>query len=83
MRVPYPMGFHARGLDGRIDDPDAGWKGRGLWSTVQHGSTDGEIDFVIRNGIPPELVMEPFDDRLDETDTWNIVNYLSSLQKTR
>jgi hypothetical protein len=20
-------------LDGRIDDPNAGWKGRGLWST--------------------------------------------------
>ena len=33
MRVPYPLGFHARGLDGRIDDPNGGWKGRGLWST--------------------------------------------------
>jgi hypothetical protein len=33
LRVPYPMGFHAKGLDGRIDDPNAGWKGRGLWST--------------------------------------------------
>jgi hypothetical protein len=33
MRVPYPMGFYAKGLDGRIDDPNAGWKGRGLWST--------------------------------------------------
>ena len=22
-----------RGLDGRIDDPNAGWKGRGLWMT--------------------------------------------------
>jgi hypothetical protein len=32
MRVPYPMGFFAKGLDGRIDDPSAGWKGRGLWS---------------------------------------------------
>ena len=32
MRVPYPLGFHARGMDGRIDDPKAGWKGRGLWS---------------------------------------------------
>jgi hypothetical protein len=32
MRVPYPMGFYAKGLDGRIDDPAAGWKGRGLWS---------------------------------------------------
>ena len=33
MRVPYPMGFHPRGMDGRIDDPKAGWKGRGLWTT--------------------------------------------------
>jgi len=33
MRVPYPMGFFAKGLDGRIDDPSAGWKGRGLWGT--------------------------------------------------
>lgn len=32
MRVPYPMGFYAKGLDARIDDPAAGWKGRGLWS---------------------------------------------------
>jgi len=33
IRVPYPMGFYAKGFDGRIDDPDAGWRGRGLWST--------------------------------------------------
>ena len=33
MRIPYPMGFYAKGLDGRIDDPNTGWKGRGLWST--------------------------------------------------
>ncbi len=33
IRIPYPMGFYAKGLDGRIDDPNAGWKGRGLWST--------------------------------------------------
>lgn len=33
LRIPYPIGFFAKGLDGRIDDPNAGWKGRGLWST--------------------------------------------------
>ena len=33
LRVPYPMGFFAKGLDGRIDDEAAGWKGRGLWVT--------------------------------------------------
>ncbi len=31
MRIPYPLGFYSKGFDGRIDDPDAGWKGRGLW----------------------------------------------------
>ena len=24
LRVPYPMGFFAKGLDGRVDDPNAG-----------------------------------------------------------
>ncbi len=33
LRVPYPLGFYAKGFDGRIDDPNAGWKGRGLWSS--------------------------------------------------
>jgi hypothetical protein len=33
LRVPYPLGFFAKGLDGRIDDARAGWKGKGLWST--------------------------------------------------
>ncbi len=33
LRVPYPNGFFAKGMDGRIDDPKGGWKGRGLWST--------------------------------------------------
>ncbi len=32
LRVPYPMGFYAKGFDGRIDDPNAGWKGKGLWA---------------------------------------------------
>ncbi|PYO67545.1 MAG: hypothetical protein DMD69_10205 [Gemmatimonadetes bacterium] len=34
LRVPYPLGFYTKWLDGRIDDPTAGWKGRGLWATV-------------------------------------------------
>jgi len=32
IRVPYPMGFYARDVDGRIDDPKAGWKGKILWA---------------------------------------------------
>jgi hypothetical protein len=34
MRVPYPLGFYTKWVDGRIDDPKGGWKGRGLWATV-------------------------------------------------
>ncbi|HEV8265977.1 MAG TPA: carboxypeptidase-like regulatory domain-containing protein [Gemmatimonadales bacterium] len=34
LRVPYPLGFYTKWLDGRIDDANGGWKGRGLWATV-------------------------------------------------
>ena len=34
LRVPYPMGFYTKWMDGRIDDPKGGWKGRGLWATI-------------------------------------------------
>ncbi|MBN4047973.1 carboxypeptidase regulatory-like domain-containing protein [bacterium AH-315-O15] len=33
LRVPYPMGMFARSHDGRIDDPNGGWKGRAVWTT--------------------------------------------------
>ena len=32
-RLPYPMPFYTRGLDGRIDNANAGWKGRGIWTS--------------------------------------------------
>jgi len=46
-----------------------------------HGSTDGDIYTVIQNGVEPEMAMEPWFDRLSETDIWNVVNYLRSLAK--
>ena len=45
MVVPYPMGFWAKGLDGRIDDSNAGWKGRGVWS-----NTGNRTPFHIEGG---------------------------------
>ena len=30
--VPFPMSFYAKDLEGHIDNADAGWKGRGLWT---------------------------------------------------
>jgi hypothetical protein len=32
-RVPYPMGFYGKGIDGRIDDANTGWKGKAVYST--------------------------------------------------
>jgi hypothetical protein len=53
LRVPYPMGFHAKWLDGRIDDRNAGWKGRGLWATL--GSrTPWHLE--TGKGTPPKVV---------------------------
>jgi hypothetical protein len=34
LHIPYPMGFFSKNVDGRIDDPNTGWKGRGLWTTT-------------------------------------------------
>jgi len=45
LTVPYPLGFYAKGFDGRIDDPNAGWKGRGLWS-----SSGDRAPWLMENG---------------------------------
>jgi hypothetical protein len=53
MRVPYPLGFYAKGMDARIDNAATGWKGRGLWTT--HGtrtSFHGEGG----KGVRPQVV---------------------------
>ena len=34
LRVPYPMGYYSKGLDGRIDNPNAGWKGKGIYTPI-------------------------------------------------
>lgn len=47
----------------------------------QHGGTDGEIFTNIKDGIPPDLSMGPWGDRLKDTDIWNVVNFLKSIAK--
>ena len=39
LRVPYPLGFFSRGMDGRIDDPKAGWKGRAIYADYGPNAT--------------------------------------------
>ena len=60
LRVPYPLGFYTKWMDGRIDDPNAGWKGRGVWTTVStrapfhmetgRGTTSKVMHFQLRPG---------------------------------
>jgi len=59
MRVPYPLSFYQRGLDGRIDNPNTGWKGRGLWAvngtrTPWHQDTGkGQLPTMVRFQVRP------------------------------
>lgn len=48
-----------------------------------HGSTDGEIFDVIKNGVPPDFNMIPWKDKLKDPDVWNVVNYLRSIAKKK
>ncbi|MBY0509032.1 MAG: carboxypeptidase-like regulatory domain-containing protein [Rhodospirillaceae bacterium] len=59
LRVPYPLGFYTRGLDGRIDDPKAGWKGRGLWADYSpaqnaHLHTEGGHTNMVKFQLRPD-----------------------------
>jgi hypothetical protein len=33
VRIPYPLGYYTRSMQGRIDNPKTGWKGRGFWTS--------------------------------------------------
>lgn len=60
LRIPYPLGLYAKGLDGRIDDPNAGWKGRGLWTTsgdrtpFHHETGKGSKPLVVQFQVRPD-----------------------------
>jgi hypothetical protein len=53
LRVPYPLGFYAKWSDGRIDDPEGGWKGRGMWATT---STRAPFHMEGGKGTRPKVV---------------------------
>ena len=44
------------------------------------GDSDGEIYAVIRDGAGPKFDMKGYKSKMTETDIWNVVNYLRSLQ---
>jgi mono/diheme cytochrome c family protein len=44
-----------------------------------YGSTDGDLFVVIRDGTSPD--MEGYTGRLNETEMWNIVNFVKTLRQ--
>ena len=44
-----------------------------------HGSTDGEIFAVIRDGVGPDFHMPKFEGKLSDEELWQLVNYIRSL----
>ena len=44
------------------------------------GDSDGEIFVVIRDGAGPKFDMKGYKSKMTETDIWNVVNYIRSLQ---
>lgn len=50
--------------------------------TWKHGSTDGEIFTIIRDGVP-KTGMKGFAGRMTTREMWNIVNYLRTLDSAR
>ena len=44
-----------------------------------HGSSDGEIFVVIRDGIGPDFNMPAFTTRLSDAEIWSVVGYVKSL----
>jgi mono/diheme cytochrome c family protein len=44
------------------------------------GDSDGEIFVVIRDGAGPKFDMKGYKSKMTETDIWNVVTYLRSLQ---
>jgi mono/diheme cytochrome c family protein len=50
---------------------------------ADHGTSDGEVFTVIKNGVPPELVMDAWGERLSDTEIWSIVTYLKDQAKKK
>jgi hypothetical protein len=61
-RASYPLGsFFSRGMDGRIDDPKTGWKGRAIWASQakspvwhQEGGDEGYGPQLIKFQVRPD-----------------------------
>src|SRR5918999_6251482 len=66
-------GMAGEGLDEKPSNlADADW---------EHGSTDGEMFVVIRDGAGPKSEMKPFGKKIPGRQIWDVVNFVRTLNK--
>jgi len=64
-------GMAGEGLDEKPSNfTDAKW---------EHGSTDGELFVVVRDGAGPKSEMKSFSKKLSEKQIWDVVNFVRTL----
>ncbi len=80
--MKYCRGCHAKDAAGG-PPPEAGEEPASnlIDAEWNHGSSDGEIFHVIKNGVPPAMIMEAFGTRVPDSDIWNVVHFLRSIAK--
>lgn len=60
IRLPYPLGYYTRSMQGRVDDSKAGWKGRGFWTSYNPNTPwhmeggKGTKDKVVKVQLRPD-----------------------------
>jgi mono/diheme cytochrome c family protein len=81
-RVYQRLCIRCHGPEGKGDGEAAvGEQPSDLTAKLQFGSTDGEMYSVIRRGTSKD--MESYAERISETDTWNVINYVRSFGRAR
>ena len=80
-RVYQRLCIRCHGPEGKGDGEAAvGEQPSDLTAKLQFGSTDGEMYSVIRRGTSKD--MESYAERISETDTWNVINYVRSFGRS-
>jgi mono/diheme cytochrome c family protein len=76
-RVYQRLCIRCHGAEGKGDGEAAvGEQPSDLTAKLQFGSSDGDMYSVIRRGTSKD--MESYAERISETDTWNVINYVRS-----
>src|SRR5262249_19038533 len=81
-RIYQRLCIRCHGPEGKGDGEAAvGGQPSDLTAPLQFGSSGGEMFWVIRHGTSKD--MESYAERISESDTWNVINYIRTLRGDR